>query len=146
MIQSDITQPSELMKLFEKVKEIRSKNGELYFERWAIIEISNFAALYIHRIHKADKDKHLHTHPWNFASVILKGSYIELCDDGKVVKAPGSISFAGRHFCHRIEEIISGPVWSLFFVYGKYKPWYYSLGKIESQEYRKMKNENNLPV
>lgn len=133
------------MKFFKKVKEIRSKEGELYFERYAIFEIENVASLYIHRIHKADKDKHLHTHPWNFASVILKGSYAEKTDDGLWTKYPGVFSFAGRHFCHKIEKIIKGPVVSLFFVYGKYKPWYYSMGKIESVEYRKLKNENNLP-
>jgi hypothetical protein len=133
------------MKFFQNVKRIVSKSDELYFERYAIFEIENFAALYIHKIYRADKDKHLHTHPWNFASVILKGSYIEESDDGFYQKVPGTFSFAGRHFCHKISQIVSGPVISLFFVYGKYKPWYYSLGKIESVEYRKLKNENNLP-
>ncbi len=134
------------MKFFQKVKEIRSKTNELYFERYAIFEIENFASLYIHRIHKADKDKHLHTHPWNFASVILKGAYVEETDDGLNIKIPGVFSFAGRHFCHKIRQILEGPVISLFFVYGKYKPWYYSMGKIDSVEYRKLKNENNLPT
>lgn len=133
------------MKFFQKVKEIRSKADELYFERYAIFEIENFASLYIHRIHRADKDKHLHTHPWNFASVILRGSYQELTDDGIRIKRPLTFAFAGRHFCHKIQEIISGPVISLFFVYGKYKPWFYSLGKVESTEYRRLKNENQLP-
>jgi hypothetical protein len=133
------------MKLFKQVKEIRSKTGELYFRRYAIFEIENFASLYIHTIYKADKDQHLHTHPWNFFGIILKGSYIELTDRGFVLKKPGSISIAGRSYCHKIETIVDGPVNSLFFVWGKYKPWFYSLGKIESTEYRKLKNENNLP-
>lgn len=133
------------MKFFQKVKTIISKSGELYFERYAIFEIENFASLYLHFIHRADKDKHLHTHPWNFASVILKGSYIEETDEGFRTKSPGTFSFAGRHFCHKISEIVSGPVVSLFFTYGVYKPWGYSLGKIDSVEYRKLKNENNLP-
>lgn len=136
------------MKLFEKVKEIRSKTKELYFERYAIFEIQNFASLYIHKIHKADKDKHTHTHPWNFASVVLKGSYIEIRDDNPLVfhtKTPGIFSIAGRSFCHKIHHIVDGPVTTLFFVWGKYKPWHYSLGKIESTKYRKLKNENQLP-
>jgi hypothetical protein len=77
--------------------------------------------------------------------VILKGSYIEEIEDDLRIKKPGSISFAGRHFCHKIAGIQDGPVVSLFFAYGKYKPWFYSLGKIDSVEYRKLKNENNLP-
>lgn len=133
------------MKLFKQVKEIRSKTGELYFRRFAIFEIENFASLYIHTIYKADKDKHLHTHPWNFLGIIWEGSYIELTDNGERVKEPGSITIGGRHYCHKIEKIVDGPVRSVFFVWGKYKPWFYSLGKVESTEYRKLKNENNLP-
>lgn len=131
--------------LLKKVKTIRSKTGELYFERWAVIEIKNFCGLYIHRIHRADKDKHLHTHPWNFFGLILKGAYLEQTDELARVRSPGSFSFGTRHFCHKIQEIIKGPVYSLFFVWGKYKPWYYSLGKVESTVYRRLKNENNLP-
>lgn len=127
------------MEFFKQVKEIRSKSGDLHFRRFAIFEIKNFASLYIHTIYKEDKDGHLHTHPWNFMGVILKGSYEELTDSGPRIKKPGSVSIAGRHFCHKINRIINGPVKSLFFVWGKNKPWFYSLGKIESEEYRRMK-------
>lgn len=129
------------MVFFKKVKEIRSKDGVLHFERFAIFEIKNFASLYIHKIHESDKDPYLHTHPWNFISLILKGSYLEEVDttESLILKTPGTISCAGRNFCHKIKEIIKGPVWTLFFVYGKNKLWYYSLGKITNDEYRKRK-------
>lgn len=130
---------------FKKVKTIKSKDGELFFERWAIFEIYNFCALYLHRIHKADRDNHLHTHPWNFIGLILWGAYLERTDTELRLRSIGSISCAGRHFCHKIDTIVKGPVYSLFFVFGEHKPWYYSLGKVESTEYRRLKNANNLP-
>lgn len=130
---------------FKKVKTITSKTGELFFERWAIFEIQHFCALYIHRIHKSDRDPHLHTHPWNFVGLILKGAYIERTVEAVRLRSFGSISCAGRNFCHKIDEIVKGPVYSLFFVFGRHKPWYYSLGHVESTVYRRLKNENNLP-
>ena len=133
------------MKLFEKVKEIRDRKGELYFERYAIFEIENFASLYIHKIHKHDKDKHCHTHPWNFFGMILKGSYYEDTDISVSVKKPFRPFWGSRDYCHRISGIVDGPVTTLFFVWGKYKPWHYSKGKIHFAEYRRLKNENNLP-
>jgi hypothetical protein len=132
------------MKFFKTVKEIRSRDGELYFRRFAIFEIQNVASLYIHTIYKADKDPYLHTHPWNFCGIILKGRYIEKTDRGLNLKSPGSIGIAGRDYCHKIEEIVEGPVTSLFLVWGKYKTWFYSLGKIPNEEYRKNKNKNNI--
>lgn len=134
------------MKLFEKVKEIRSKEGELYFERYAIFEIQNFCSLYIHKIHKADKDKHCHTHPWNFFGMVLKGLYYECTDTESLIpKKPFRPFWGGRNYCHRIESIVDGPVTTLFFTWGKYKDWHYSMGKIHNVEYRRLKNENNLP-
>lgn len=127
-----------MIKLFQTVKEIRSKSGELHFRRFAIFEIKNFMALYIHTIYQRDKDEFLHTHPWLFCGIIFKGSYLEglETEPWERIKSPGSISIGGRHFCHKIKEVIKGPVKSLFFTFGKHKTWYYSLGKITNEQYR----------
>lgn len=138
------------MKLFSKVKEIKSKAGELHFERFAIVELS-FFAIYIHRIHKADKDPHLHSHPWNFATITLKGSYLEkylntdiFCEpqEAERIKKPGSFSNGDREYFHKIEEILDGPIYTLFLTWGLSKPWYYFVNenKIESSVYRQMKH------
>lgn len=62
--------------MFKLVKEIRNKKGDLHFKRWQIWSTKWFN-IYLHFINKADEDKHMHTHPWNFWSIILKGGYIE---------------------------------------------------------------------
>lgn len=136
------------MKLFKKVKEIRSRSGELHFERFAIIETS-FFALYIHTIHKHDEDRHLHSHPWNFLTVVLTGAYLALGQDGSTtVKIPGTFSRMSRHGFHKIGRILDGPVKTLFFAWGKRSPWHYLVNgeKVESAKYRKMKHEGRLPA
>lgn len=154
------------MKLFQWVKEIRSKNGVLHFKRYAIIETTYFS-VYWHKIYERDRDIHMHSHPWAFFGIIIKGSYVEeyikKTDLGSLLnpigismqtayrtKGPLSIGFGGRKYFHRIHRIENGPVTSLFFTFGKHKEWYYrtSLGRggiVESEEYRRLKHEGKLP-
>lgn len=138
------------MKFFTKVKEIRSRAGELHFERYAIVEFP-FFAIYIHKIHRADKDPHLHSHPWNFATVTLKGSYLEkylstdlFCEKQEVerVKRSGSFAVANRNYFHKIEEILDGPVHTLFVTWGFSENWNYLVNgvRIESSTYRHLKH------
>jgi hypothetical protein len=138
------------MKLLQWVKEIKSKSGILHFKRFAIIETTYFS-IYIHKIYEADKDKHMHSHPWAFFGLVLNGSYIEsyLKDKDSVdyrIKSPFGVGFGGREYFHKIELITDGPVTTLFLTFGKHLPWYYSVEelKIESTEYRKLKNEGQF--
>lgn len=59
------------------VREIRSKENVLHFRRWQILALP-WGTLYLHHIARADQDEHLHNHPWNFTSLILKGGYVEI--------------------------------------------------------------------
>jgi hypothetical protein len=151
------------VRFFQKVKEIRSKEGELHFQRFALIETSRFS-IYIHKIFKADQDLHLHSHPWNFKSIILRGSYIEeslaVDEKGKTrsefnTKKPFTASsmtkfgekdyFVNKCF-HKIKCILKGPVYSLFFAYGKKERWnYFVNGYIwDFEYYRQFKNETGF--
>ncbi len=69
--------------MFKLIKEIKSKEGVLHFRRWNILTVSNRFinfSIYLHGIYKEDQDPHLHNHPWNIATIILWGSYIEELD------------------------------------------------------------------
>ena len=154
------------MKFFKLVKEIRSKNGVLHFKRYAILETSYFS-VYWHKIYEHDRDVHMHSHPWAFFGIIVKGSYVEeyikKTNIGSILnpigislqsayrtKGPLSIGFGSRKYFHRIHRIENGPVTSLFFTFGKHQNWYYRTslgrgGKIESEEYRRLKHEGKLP-
>lgn len=141
------------MIFFKKVLEIRSKQGILHFTRWAIFSCK-WVSLYIHRFNQSDKDIYLHNHPWNFISVILKGSYFEeslnwswwpLYPKPKSefkVKKFLTVSHMNRKVFHKVNEILKGPVYSLFLAYGEYQAWYYLVdnSKVESVIYREKKN------
>ena len=142
------------MKLFQWVKEIRSKKGVLHFKRYAFIETTYFS-VYLHKIYEHDRDLDMHSHPWSFFGIILKGSYVEeywkKWDHYKTIeyrtKGPLSIGIGSRNYFHRIHRIENGPVTSLFFTFGKHQPWYYKTSietLVESEEYRKLKHTNKL--
>jgi hypothetical protein len=111
------------MKIFSKVKTIKSKSGEVHFERWAVIETKWFA-WYLHKIQQADQD-HMHSHPWNFLSIILKGQYLEEIRKDPYsretilnLKKPFKIGFFDRNWFHSIRRIVDGPIWTSVFVWG----------------------------
>lgn len=134
------------MKFFQKVREIRSKRGILHFQRYAIFETS-FLSLYIHRIYRRDEDEHLHSHPWNFITMVLWGAYTALDENMNLTrKGLGSWSWMTRHGYHKIFSIEKSPVTTIFLTYGKKGPWYYLVdGKPMFHEtYRSMKNRGEL--
>lgn len=124
------------------VKEIRSKEGELHFRRWRILSTPWFN-IYIHRIYVSDWDKHAHDHPWNFTSIILKGSYQEYDEHGNLspVRKFGTIHSLKTTAFHRLHLLKTAT--TLVFT-GKriHDPWGYMTedGWKDFKTYRKEKN------
>ncbi len=146
----------DLFRFFFLTKEIKSKKGELHFQRYRLFWTPWFA-LYVHRILKSDEDLHPHSHPWNFLSFILSGSYREKVWDFRDKEMPGmDCTFTAydtivrRTWQYHKIEIIK-PVTSLVFVWGKNPfAWGYYLHNTTQmayghEEYRKLKNEGKLP-
>jgi len=141
-----------LSKLFPLVKEIRSRFGVLHFRRWRIFESSIFR-IYLHQILKSDEDLHEHTHPWNFLSLILWGSYLEENSSwrGHGIQGKKAVRFCfspgvSFHFASDSHKLwLTEPVWTLVFAFGKKREWGYqtrtSAGFIQHELYREMKNE-----
>jgi hypothetical protein len=78
----------------------------------------------IHHIFLPDQDRHLHDHPWNARTFILKGSYKEerQHDTVKVRIWRNAGDTAALKFgeYHRIANVSEGGVWTLF-VTGRYQ-------------------------
>lgn len=56
--------------------------GEPYLTRWHLFKCKWFR-VFLHQIHRPDKDRHLHNHPWPWASgIILTGGYDEVRTSG----------------------------------------------------------------
>jgi hypothetical protein len=140
------------------VKEIKSKSGELHFQRWRIFWTPWFA-IYIHRILRSDEDLHPHSHPWKFISLILFGGYNEELYIGQLDQVsivpriiftktinfyqPLSLIKRDQKSFHHITLV--KPTTTLVLTYGKRIDWGYLVdGKfVEHKEYRKNKNVYN---
>lgn len=152
------------MKFLKTVKKIKSNNGVLHFSRFAIVETDLFS-IYIHRIHKSDRDEHLHNHPWPYLNIILSGSYSEaykpeegVCPPVSVEISrnngsrdvwglrhvrPGTISVSGTKRYHKIYALRSNKVTSLMIVGRRQPSWGYDLDGIhvDFKAYRALKNQ-----
>ena len=100
--------------LFNPYKENSSGKGN-----WFPISIR------LHHIVRPDQDPHLHDHPWNARTFILRGWYIEerpAPDGGRtsVWRTEGSTARLRFGEYHQIRFISHDGVWTLF-VTGKYR-------------------------
>lgn len=124
------------------IKEIRSKEGKLHFRRWEILKTRWFS-IYIHGIYAADQDKHLHNHPWDYKSIVLKGSYIEETLTGNNVMRPLKMVTRDGKDYHKIKELKSKSVYTLFIVSPVKRIWGYLVDGswMNHEEYREKKNK-----
>ncbi len=147
--------------MFKPVLEIKSNKGVLHFRRWKIIETPWFA-IYIHAIYQADKDKHMHDHPWDYCSIIFKGEYMEhymempnnsvrmAFRNQRMLRDLFKPWFWGRLFkmtpysrFHKVEKLFSPVVRSLVITGPVKHDWGYWTGKnhIQHDIYRTLKNQ-----
>ena len=139
------------MKLLQLVKSIYSKEGILHFKRWALIE-SRWASIYLHKICESDQDRHCHTHPWNFISLILSGGYFEEVPSGAFkLFSSWTLNIKRAEDFHKI-TLVKKPTWTLVFAGKRRHEWGYWIdddgfpfrGFIDSISYRQMKNKGEL--
>lgn len=115
-------------------------DGDPYLDRLRIVQTPWFG-VYLHHIHRPDKDRDPHDHPWPFISLVLTGSYREVVWADKLY--PGysfsrerrrwSVARTRQLSAHMITGI-TGPLWTLvvtgprrgewgFWVDGQFVPW-----------------------
>ena len=124
------------LKLFEKrVIGDNPDNGPLLI-RWILFRIPGFG-IFLHKLCRSDHDRALHCHPWNFLSIILKGSYDEIryvktisnvamYEDMEQTEYQhhhvGSILFRPSTWRHRV-ILGDKPAWTLVFVGLNHRQW-----------------------
>ena len=97
---------------------------------WISMRLPN---IYLHKFLRSDDDRALHDHPWAWASLLLRGSYVEHTIAGggihrRHVRAPGSLKVASPCAAHRVELWdLDGtgpkPCWTLFFTTPILREW-----------------------
>lgn len=122
--------------LFNSYSPDVEKSGEA---RYARKMPSWVPSIRIHHILRADDARHLHDHPWNARTIILKGWYVErrLNADGSItegVRSKGNTAQILYGQYHSIDEVSEGGVYTMFFTWkycggwgflvdGKKVPW-----------------------
>jgi hypothetical protein len=96
----------------------------------------------IHHIVRPDGDRHLHDHPWNARTIILRGWYSE-----ELPETPNwrrwhfrSRGYTGRLLFgqfHRIDEVATGGAWTMFITWGYRGTWGFEVdgNKVPWREY-----------
>jgi len=101
----------------------------------------------LHKILVSDLDD-LHDHPWNYATLIIKGGYWEHTPKGKFWRGPGHFRYRSSSDLHRLElakdsEGNEIPCWSLFYMGKKQNNGIWGFIRngewIESEQYLKEK-------
>lgn len=117
--------------LIDKLITYAKKNPyfhlEGYMERYWLVKPSRWCPISIrlHHILRSDDDRHLHDHPWSYATIILRGGYTEVREGTKPQGrrkwyGPGSILFRGWKGFHRLEVPEGQTAWTCF-IMGPYK-------------------------
>lgn len=120
-------------------RHIMSADGEeIYLARYWLFNrydsdyrkrIPFLPSIRIHHIQRADLDRHLHSHPWPWRSIILRGWYVEerFTKQGNRIGHMRESGYTGAMGCrdyHRIKCVPLGGVWTMFITYRRWaKGW-----------------------
>ncbi len=93
--------------------------------------------LYLHHFLRSDNDKHVHDHPWAFATFLLSGGYREHTPSGIFWRRRFSVLFRPAEWKHWIE--VQQPVWTIVLRLRRVREWGFwtERGWIDWQTYGK---------
>lgn len=103
-----------------------------YLTRWTLVLFGY--SIRLHHWIGNDVGPHLHDHPFNFISILLKGGYTNITSDQHYQDCPYHITFSRKHIKalsmwyangerrHRL-EIDSGGAWTLLLCGRPYRKW-----------------------
>lgn len=117
---------------------------QTYLTRWKLR--TPWFGIYLHKICLPDSDRHLHDHPWAFATLVLKGGYQEQvpvdptnpCGPRREqVWKSGSFHTMRLNEFHGIQKLLKGTAWTLVFVGPYRQEWGFAtpFGKIPQDVY-----------
>lgn len=109
-----------------------------YMERYWLLR-TRWLSCRLHVILASDDDRALHDHPWNYATVVLRGGYTEVTPDPVISGltwachlpegqrrewiAPGRVLFRRAESLHRLEVPRGQTCLTLFFTGRKRRSW-----------------------
>jgi hypothetical protein len=127
-------------------KLIPGIDGGIYLARfWLTVPKRNNQGRYkscnsviLHHFVQPDPDRHLHNHPQEFTSQILKGGYVEEVEEGFNTYVKGDVNHIGQDHYHKVTSV-QGDTWSLVNTGHKLQGWGFKVDGVHVpyQEYLK---------
>lgn len=116
-----------------------------YYMRRFILLLPFGFTLRLHHIVRSDDDRHLHDHPFSFASFLLSGGYfetvpcepVEPLDNGKRTEYRRRFSFNVKRATDQHALALTRPVWTLVFAMPKSREWGFhtEMGWVHNEDY-----------
>ena len=124
-------------------KTLWTPESELYLRRWVIFgrldkhcdNSSSFIkkpwspfgrGLYLHQMLGPDAGRHVHDHPWNFRSLVLRGGYVETVvseiNEFHNVRCQGDYDYRPPEWLHRITYVLPN-TWTLVLCGRREREW-----------------------
>lgn len=94
-----------------------------YLRRWYVVPRNAGLNLYLHEFVRSDDDRALHDHPWDNASMILRGEYDEHMPGEVIRRSAGDVVSRSAADRHRVELVNEAPVVTLFATGPKIREW-----------------------
>ena len=122
---------------------------EGYMERWWLFNAYDrvgyrpwLPSIRIHRILRADNERHQHDHPWHARTIILEGGYVEWRGPEMFSRERGDTATLRPDEFHHISHVTPGGVATLFITWGKSQTWGFNVDgvKVPHREYLKDAN------
>lgn len=100
-----------------------------YMRRW-VLDFGAFA-IRVHRWQSSDDTRAFHDHAWNFTTIVLRGSYVDISDHGEDLLTAGSVRYRPATHRHTVKIlrpgtwtlVVSGPVIRRWGFWVKNKLW-----------------------
>jgi len=75
-----------------------------------------------HEWHRSDDKRNMHDHPWHFLTLVIRGSYVDVSEQGRDQLRLGSIRFRRATHKHYVEVPVGG-AWTILLTTPKIREW-----------------------
>jgi len=136
------------MKKIRRYKPFQIRWGERlgmlkcpYLTRWCLI--TPLGSIRLHKWMGPDDDRHLHNHPWNFVTFVLKGGYKDIHREGEDVLMAPSVKYRPANHFHTVRPLVT-PTWTLIITGPKIQRWGFDVDGVlwEIRKYFKKKKHH----
>lgn len=95
-----------------------------YMRRWFLIPRNRWLNIYLHQFLRDDDDRALHDHPWWFVSLMVRGQYTEITENGSAgyMRRAPDIAFRSAEHRHRI-VLGDGTCWTIVLTGPRVRDW-----------------------